>query len=264
MKWLTVLVLLLGSASVWAQDETDSDRFALQVGAFFLVDSNTDLALSSELAPLGTSLNLERDLDIEEDATAARIASYYRFNPHHRIDVEWYEFDRDGSRIIDREIVFSDQVFEVGGGIQSELDIGVSKLAYTWSFHHTDDVELGFTVGAIVLDYEMALRNVQTTIAVDEGVTAPLPVLGLRLDYTINPDWHLLFDLETFYLEVENEIRGSLDDMQLSLEYRPFRHVFFGLGANRLAMDLEVEDDDLRWNVGDLYRGVQLYVGFRF
>lgn len=258
-RTMVVAAALLISPFAGAQE----DRLAIRAGWYYLGDSDTAIGLRSDAAPIGTSVDFGRDLDVEETADALRIGGYYRFNPRHRIDFEWYSLEREGFRTTTREFTFRDQPVDLNSALDTSLETTVGKLAYTWSFYHTDEIELGFTAGAYVLGYDLQLNGTGGTVAVDESLTAPLPVLGLRLDYTIHPNWHLLFDLETFYLELDNSIRGSLDDFQVALEYRPGA-VFFGLGASRLAVDLKAEDDDLRWNVADLNRGVQAYVGVRF
>lgn len=266
MKWVSagVALALLSPLEAGAQEDELPDRFALNVGAFYILDSDTEFAAKSRTGVLGTSINFERDLSGDDSATAPRIRGYYRFNPHHRIDFSWYKIDRDGSRSVNREIRFGDATFPVNIGVESSVDMEIGKLAYTWSFYHVEKVELGLSIGAYIMSYEFALRNTSRTIVENKSINEPLPVFGLRMDYTINPRWHVLFDVETFYIELRDELRGSLDDLQLAVEYRPFRHVAFGASANRLAIDVKAEEHDYRGSVTDLYRGGQLYIGFRY
>lgn len=273
MKTVKTILLLagaglsgLGSSLANAQDEAqmESDRLSLRLGALYMGDNETEISARSRRTPLAATINFESDLDLDEAVTAPHLAGYYRFSPHHRVDFEWYRLEREGSRRIGREISLRDRVFNLGTDIESSIDTSVSKLAYTWSFHHTDDVELGVSIGAYALRYDVKLENRAAPLIADESVTAPLPVLGFMMDYRINPGWHVLFDYETFYIELDNDTRGSLDDIQLSLEYRPADNMFFGLGTNRLTLDLDLDDDGTRWDVSELYRGLQLYIGFRF
>jgi hypothetical protein len=260
---IMALAILLFPFAALAQDITN-DRFTFKVGAFYLEDSDTEIGVRREGAPIGTSVNFQRDLNVDNDVTTTFIGGYYRFNPRHRVDYEWYEFDRDGSRTITRDFTFRDQVYTLGASVKSSIETSVSKLAYTWSFHHTDDVELGFSVGLYGLKYDISVRNQTATFITEESATAPLPLLGFRLDYTINPRWHLLFDTEVFYIEIDDDINGSLNNNSFALEYRPFKHFTFGLGIDHLSIDLQFDDDDLRWNASDFYRGNHFYVGLRF
>lgn len=269
MKWIGagLAIALLSPQAVTAQEEGPTappDRFALNLGSFFLYDSDTDFSARSGTGAIGTSINFERDLSGDDGTTVPRIFGYYRFNPHHRIDFGWYKVERDGSRSIDRELVFGDATFPVSAGVESTITTELTKLAYTWSFYHVDKVELGASVGANVTSYEFSLDTDNQVINQRRSTSAPLPVFGLRMDYTINPRWHLLFTMESFYIEVGDKYRGSLDDFQLGVEYQPFQHVLFGASANRLAVDAEIDDGDYRGSISDLYRGAQIYVGLRY
>ncbi len=266
MRWRSagIAVAVVWPAAVWAQGEELPDRFALKLGAFYLHDSDTEFSARSGTGLLGTSINFESDLDGEDSVTGPLIRGYYRFNPRHRVDFGWYRVERDGSRRTSREITFGDTTFPVDVGVDSSIDTEVAKLLYTWSFYHVEKVELAASIGAQVMSYDFRLSNPRRTLVETKSVSQPLPVFGFRMDYTINPRWHLLFDVETFYIEFQDKLRGSLDDIQLSLECRPWRHVSFGASLDRLAINANVDETDYRGSVNDLYRGGQLYIGLHY
>lgn len=187
-----------------------------------------------------------------------------RFNPHHRLDFNWYKIDQDGSRSIGRELSFDDQVYFVGAEVSTSLKTEVAMLAYTWSFHHTDKVELAASLGAYAMRYEIELLERTTPLFAEESVTAPLPVFGLLVDYSISNSWNIIFDFKAFSLELDDETRGAMDELQLTLEYRLLKNVFIGGGINLRNVNLKLEDDDARWNVSGLSRGAQAYAGLRF
>jgi hypothetical protein len=64
---------------------------------------------------------------------------------------------------------------------------------------------------------------------------------------------------ETFYIEYDDFVRGSLIELEAGLDYRLFRN--FGLGASlsRLALDVNIDDDGENTDVTDLYRGAYVY-----
>jgi len=69
-------------------------------------------------------------------------------------------------------------------------------------------------------------------------VTAPLPVIGGRLDVALTPKWYLRSSMELFYLEFDS-FKGSLADTLLSAEYRPWKHFSLGLGLNSVRINVE-------------------------
>ncbi|HEX7044589.1 MAG TPA: hypothetical protein VF203_08235 [Burkholderiales bacterium] len=261
---MAATAMLLGVDAIDARADGDPDRFTLRLGAFRLAHSETEISARQEPIPFGTTVNFERDLNLEEEVTTPRVAGYFRFNPTHRLDYSWYRLEREGSRIIDRELSFGTGVFPIGTNVQSSLDFELGKLAYTWSFYRSDDVELGASFGAYLLSYKAAVRRAGSGTAVDVSVSSPLPMLGFRLDYSIGRRWHALFDFEAFYVELGEDTRGAIDDLQLALEYRLRRHLVLGVSVNRLVIDVTDNSDSLRWSISDLYRGEQIYVGVRF
>lgn len=238
------------------------DKFAVNIGGNYVWDSDTDFSARPSTGLVGTTINFERDLDGEERIAVPRIDGYYRFTPHHRIDFGWIRFDRDGSRTLSRDITFRDRTFSLATSLESEVDAAFSKVAYTWSFHHTPEVELGLTAGVVLTDYTVKLRGPRNEV--EESISEPLPTLGFRLDYAITPRWHAKVKTDSLYVELNNDLRGSLDSNSVAVEWRMARNVALGLGVERLAIDATVDDGDFRGKLADFYRSGRLYVGVRF
>jgi hypothetical protein len=238
------------------------DKFALDVGGNYVYSSDTQFSASRSTGIIGTAIDFERDLDGNERVGTPRVTGYYRFTPHHRVDFGWVRFDREGSRTIGRELSFEDTTFFLGTNVDSEIDAQFIKLAYTYSFHHTDKVELGVTPGAIWTDYSFKLRGPRN--AVSDSVSAPLPTLGFRIDYQISPRWHTKLGTDILYVDIGDKLQGSLDTSSLALEWRVARNVVLGAGLERWAVDATVDDGDFRGRLSDFYRSARLYAGVRF
>ena len=267
MKAGTVTLVLCG---VWillytkvAWSEPPPDRFSLKLGAYYVEDSNTEVEVRSTSGIVGTSLNLSRDLDTEKRVSGPRIEGYYRFNPRHRIDFAWFKLDRDGRRTLTRSFQFRNATFNINSKVDTSVETELWKLLYTWSFYRTDKVELGLSGGAYLLNYDLDLRS-SSGQAQRASLSQPLPVLGFRMDYAITPKWHALLGLENFYIELNDNFRGSAYDISAGVDYRAFKNVSFGLKANRLSIDATSESDDWRGSLIDLYRGGYAYVGIYF
>ncbi|MBZ2168725.1 hypothetical protein [Marinobacter sp. F4216] len=70
--------------------------------------------------------------------------------------------------------------------------------------------------------------------------------------------------MDSFYFDFRDEIRGSLLELQVGAEYRLLESFSIGASLSRLAIDVDVNDDDLNGTVKDLYRGARLYGAFFF
>ncbi len=253
--------MLFGTHPVAAQDYPDD--FALNVGVSYVRDADTEVSARSPVGVIGTSIDFERDLDGEDRVSPTWWNGYYRFTPHHRVDFAWIRFNREGSRSLEREVTFQGTTFSANASVDSEIESTFSKLAYTWSFHHTDEVELGLTLGAAFVDYAVELQGPLNQA--DAGVDVTVPTLGFRVDYEIGPRMHLSLKSDALYFDTsDEELEGSIDNTTLALEWRAVRNVVLGLGLDRLAVDAAVDDGDWRGRVSDFYRSTRVYAGLRF
>lgn len=266
MKRAGASVLAVMSSLALAQSDStmQSDRFAIYLSALYLWDTEMDVSARSAGTPLGATVNFERDLNLEESVTIPRLGGYFRISPHHRVDFSWYQLERSGVRFIDREFSFDDETYPVGADVSSEIKNELGQLSYTWSFHHTDEVEIGLSLGVYVIRYQVELVERTRPLITRESVSTPLPLIGLSVDYTISNRWHALFEFKTFSLEVDADTRGALDELQVTLEYRSTGKWFLGVGLNRFSLNLKLNNNHRAWTVSGLNNGVQAYVGFRY
>ena len=252
------LIILVHPAS--AQEYPDT--FAINIGNNSVWDSNSEISANSSSGLLGSTLNFKRDLNGDEQSNNFWLGAFYRFTPHHRIDFSWLRITREGDKVLSRTISFANREFTLDAKVNSEIDARFYKLAYTWSFYHSDIVELGLRGGIMWLDYYVKLQGLLNRKA-EQNFNDPVPTMGVLLDYAINPRWHVKYLSDSIYFNVNDKFRGSLDDSIISLEWRATPKYLLGLGASRTTIDGEIEGD-YRGKVVDFYRSLRLYFGARF
>ena len=91
-----------------------------------------------------------------------------------------------------------------------------------------------------------------------------LPVISVGFDIALSPKWFVRQQLDMFYLEI-SDYKGGIADIQLALEYLPWKNFGFGLGLDSLTVKVEAEDSgvpgvDFQGDIGFDTTGVQLYV----
>lgn len=232
------------------------DKYMIRVGAYFVDSSNTQFSINSNRGiGIGTSIDYNKDLGGEQRDTIPRLDIYYRFNDYHRIDFTSFSIDRSGERILTLDLDIGDQTFNVSESVNSKIDYTLYKLAYAYSFYHSSKVELSFTAGLNITTYDLDFRNGAGNKSESGGVTAPLPIFGLKMGYAITPAWSINYLMEAFAIEIEDKFSGSLTNFELSTEYRLFKNFALGAGIATLELDAEVSDDDLRGEVNDRYAG---------
>jgi hypothetical protein len=258
---LFVVVASFGGAQAVAGDEPkDAGPFARgfgYVGAFYVTQSSTEIRLFSTDLPLGARLNVEKDLGVRDSFTVPRMTLGWRFGKRHVLTGGYYDLSRDGVKRLDRTIELPGDIeFPVGVKVATTFTIRVSKLQYTYLFHRDEKVTLGIGAGLFVARLGAGLSitgNVgpqqQTPPAFHESITAPLPVFGFRLTYRITKKWGVFASSDWFLLNYNDQDKGILSDTQIYAAHRTFKHVGFAGGLNIQTFGVELEDDDLLWQL---------------
>lgn len=258
---IITLGLATGSA-VAAEDEAPTvafpDKYMLRLGAYIVDDSNTQFSLAGDLG-FGTVIDYQKDLGGESRNTIPRIDAYYRFNPRHRINFTAFSIDREGARTLAIDVVINDESFSASSTLNSDIKYTLYKLGYGYSFYHSPKVELSITAGLNVTTYDLKFESSAGNKIESAGFTAPLPMFGLHMGYAITPKWSVSYLTESFFLEYEDKIRGSLLNYELTTEYKLFKHFAIGAGLARMGTSVEVDDDDYRGKVSDSYRGYRVF-----
>lgn len=258
---LVLTGLISGSVSA-AEEEAAAfpDKYMLRLGAYIVDGADTQFSVSSDLGGLGTVLDYSRDLGGDSRDTIPRIDAYYRFNSRHAINFTSFSVDRKGSRtlLLDPPIVI-DGIDYAGGTINSQITYTLYKLGYAYSFYHSPKVELSITAGLNLTDYDLKFSDDTGAKVSQAGITAPLPMFGLRMGYAITPKWSVHYVAESFFIEFEDKLRGALINYELNTEYKLFKNFAIGAGLARIGSSLDVNDDEWKGSVSDSYRGYTVF-----
>ena len=218
-------------------------------------------------------MDLEEALGMEMENSVYRLGGYWRFtnNRRHRLDLSWFSFYRTGDKKITDQIVIEppgggeDIIIDPGTEVKSKFNLDIYQLNYSYSFIQDERLDIAAQVGLYIMPISLSLTAtglVETEG--DQNFTAPLPVIGLRLDLLIAPKWYLRTGAQAFYVEY-SDYTGSLLNFRSAIEYDPWQHVGFGLGFDALRLQVQADGDesipgmDLRGNVAFGYTGILLY-----
>lgn len=257
---LISLLLLCSSAGKAA--EPSADRFSVSLGAF-ITDRDTDARLDSDTLGMGTDIDFEEDLNLDTSGTVFRLDGYYRFNRRHRVDFAVFDLSRDASALIDEQIQFGDDIFDINTTVSANFDLLIIKAAYTWSFLVVDEGYLGLTAGLYTASTEASLSEPTAGSVESRDITAPLPVLGLRGEYEFAPRWTVRGSGEIFKIEVD-DVDGSLVDFYAGVDYQLMDRLALGLGYNSVTIEVDSTNSDFTGSLDWSYDGVLLYVKVGF
>lgn len=252
---------LLTTPAAMAQADDDT-KFSLSLG-LFVTDRESDTRLDGTEGTSGTDVDLEADLGLDSSDSVFRLDAIYRFNQKHRLDLSVFDLSRESSNVIQKDIEWNGTLFPIDTTVDSNFDLAIYKLAYTWSFMQRDKGFLGLTAGLYVAKIGTSLTGQEIGEQESSDVTAPLPVIGLRGRYEFTEKLSFRASGEIFGFKYE-DFDGSLYDLYAGLDYQLFKHVAIGLGINSVELDVGVDKQDFTGDLTWKYDGGLLFLKFDF
>jgi len=259
MSVVALMCLEMPTATAQADDDT---KFSLSIGVF-LTHRNNTTRVDGTLGMDGTVVDLEGDLGLNRSDSVFRVDGYYRFNQKHRLDFSVFDLSRSASKVIQKDIDWNDTLFPIDTTVDSDFDLAIYKIAYTWSFMRRDKGFLGLTAGLYIADFGTRLEVEAIGALESSDITAPLPVIGLRGQYDFTEKLSFRASGEIFALEYE-DYSGSLYDIYAGLDYQFFKHVAIGIGVNAVKLNIGVSKDRFNGDIDWRYDGALVYFKFDF
>ena len=219
-----------------------TDRFALR-GIYFQPSVETDLRFDTDLGTLGTPLTAEDDLGMDDELNQGRMELMFRMRPRHRMRVDFFKVDRFGDVILDREIIFGDEVFNVLDRVQSTLDWRMLGFTYTFSPLRFQRFELGTGLGIWLLEAEARGEVPARFIREEESQGGAAPSVALDAAWAISRRWALSLRAQYFRVS-RDDFSARLADYHADVQYRWHRNFAVGLGYTSLHIDAESTDED--------------------
>jgi len=255
---LTLWMALSAPAALAQAD--DYDRFSLSLGVFF-TDRETDTRLDSSLGAPGSDVDMEEILGLDKTDSVFRMDGVFRFAPKHQINISAFDLSRSSTARLLQDIEWRDTMFVVGTEMDSDFDLSIYKIDYTWRFMQRDQGYFGATAGLYIADFNIGITGSLLGQQEVGGATAPLPVIGFRGEYDFSERWSFRADAEIFFFEY-GDFDGSLHDVYAGLDYSFSEHVALGIGINSVKMDLGVTKTDLSGRLDWRYEGALLFLKF--
>ncbi len=277
-QWLTIplAVLLLGFGPAYAQGEPDwrswpmGERFAVNVGSFF-ANLDTKVRLDASDGSLGTGIDFEQDLGLDDTQTRIMAGAYWRFFKRHRLDVSYFDLDRSGDSSSTVNISFGDEVFQADLPINAFLDIEVFNLGYSYSILFDEKKELAVGLALSFQDLTAGLQGTvqgqPLEVSETSSVLAPLPTFTGRFSYAITPKWIVDTNIGYFTIEVDSggdELSGDIIAGNAGVRWQLLKHFHLGLLYQFFHVDVNTKGETKQLSVEYDYFGPVLFAGWSF
>lgn len=197
---------------------------------------------------LGTRLDLEQDLGLDDNDFRFIGGIGYRLNRRHGFDLSYFDLKRNAERTISRDFEFLDRVFSREASIGSSLNTEVWRLSYSYAFldnaRHRATAQVGIhytTISARIAGRTTAQGEASEKVSTD----TPLPVLGLGYAYRFSPRWMVELRGQIFRLRVE-DTDGRIDNFSAAVAVKAIPTLSVFAGYTYYLMDVDL--DKRRWH----------------
>lgn len=245
-QWLLAGCVLAGlclARAAHAQEEIASpfeDHFRLTSG-LLSTTTETELRLDADDGTPGTLVSGESDLGLREQSEQADVEAELRIRERHRVRFNYFRLDRTAAQVIDRQIQFGNDVFDVGDLAETRLDWREFSVTYGYTFLRRESFEVYGSFGVHLVEASAQGEVSAEDIREEETEAAPIPALGIGTLIRFSDRFH--FEARADYLKVSiDEFDGTLLDLRGAVLFRFNRNV--AVGAAYVLMEREATSED--------------------
>lgn len=215
---------------------------------------------TSDNAPL---VDFERDLGSPDSNMVFRGSAAVRFGKH-QFRAGYYKTTRESTKTIDRQIVWGDQVFNIGASVGSSFGTSFPELDYTYWFMASPKVALGGTLGVTLFGVEAGVNAAINSKSASKQIdtSAIVPLFGLEFR-GLPANW-LVVKAGGGYI---NDFNGtSVWRLGAGVEPRIYKSLWAGIAFDAIKFNVSKDAALFDLNAAGNYRvgGVQFYVRVGF
>jgi hypothetical protein len=251
------------------------ELYKLSIGTN-ITQFDTSVEINSRDGSISEEIDFEDDVGMDSRLNTGWISGWYRVGDNHRLKLTYIPFRRSAYAVSQNDIEINNSTIKAGAAISTDLRTDVFDFSYIYSLIHRPQIELGLSAGLYILRSDtqiLAAGEVQaegednptfrSDFASSQRIYAPMPLIGLSLDYEFSSHWRTHASLR--YLDVSiDEITGNVLAAELGLEYYFTRNWGLGASVGRLNIDVDVEGVVLQNAIKYGSYGAQIYGVFKY
>lgn len=259
---------VLACASTGALAEWPTDPYWVGLEYFYPTITST-ARLDSNSGNRGVTVNFEQDLDLSDRKGTPYLTLGMRLGERWRLQFEYYTLNRDGTKVIDRQIDWGDTTFPVGANIESKFDSTIYRLTGGYSFYKEANAEAGVGFGFHVTEFKTQLSG-QGTGPLGLGfqreqhdTLVPLPTIGLYGTYVFAEKFAVRGRVDWLSLNY-GDYDGSLVNWLGAVDWRFAKNWVTGVGYRFVNYKVGVTKSDFNGQVDYRFKGPTLFVNANF
>lgn len=266
---------LVATAPAMADVPDVPDHYRFYIGGVFAV-AYTDGGLGSADAGVAAGINFEDTFDMPESRDIVHAEFNWRINKgRHFIDVGYMGLNRDGTNTLEEDLEWGDFVYLANSEVTGRFKSTFPYAAWRYAFLDLPQVRISGSAGIDYLMLEAGVEarggvtdpnGVPVSGAVEEEVSlsAPVPQLGLQLDWALSKHLSVLMYLRQIYVNVAG-IDGGVGQSTARLNWWFSRHAGVAIGLDKQSIDLKsFETGSTQARFRYELRGFSLYLNLGF
>jgi hypothetical protein len=231
-----------GEALAQANDAT----WLIRAAAFF-PNVDTHVRADGSNGQVGTSIDFETDLGLEDSKTLPVLELEWRMAANHRLDLGYLNLSRSATSVLKGSISWQGQVYPINTTVTGEFDSRILALTYLYSFYHTPATEIAAGLGIHNANLKSSISAAGAAVAGSREVSAnaPLPVIALRANQRFTDAVSGELRYQWFGLKY-GDYDGSLHVVNATVAYYPWKNWGFEAGYAYNRYDIKVQKDTWR------------------
>lgn len=249
-------------------------RLYFSAGGYVINQSDMVVSLSDSDAGAGVSISPRDTLGLDIEQAVARLDGRYRFTEKHSLSFSLYRITSDGYKVTKKDFEWTDEdgdttVIKAGAELNSSYSNTIMKLAYDWSFYHSEKIELYTSAGLNIAQFKLDL-DIQSSVNGEDDLSAeninsslPLPTFGLGLNYRVNDAFYWYLKSQAFAIAFE-DVSAYYSNSQFGFEYQPFNYFGVGLSYSVDRQTVTEKNSKTKLSYNNGLRGINLYLSTYF
>lgn len=227
--------------------------------SFLGASFDTQLRIDPSLTVQGTQLSTEDDLGLDDSQFLVLGELTLLPGERHLVRLSGLSTRRSADTLLQRQIVFDDEIYNVNERVSSELNLTMFGLTYGYRLLTSNRAELAATLGIQIAEVEANAVVRSRVVREAESGVAPLPLLGLEGRFDFTPRWSMEARVQYLTADIE-EVDGSILDARAALTWRANPHLVFGLGYRSFTIDIDSADEGTPGMVDMSIAGPTLFI----
>jgi len=233
-------------------------QFDIKVGAFQdHIDSQVTRDTSNGVP--GFAVDIEEILGAPGEKTVLQLDGTLRFGHYHRLELGFFELNRNAVVTLENDINFGDELFIAGTEVDSHINAKTLTVSYGYSLIRDAQKEIGIMGGVHYTSVDTNIASAASGQAERSNAATPLPIIGAFASLFLKEKLTVNAKLQMFRSDF-GQYEGSMNYASIDIQRRFGEHVSVGMGYTIYDMKLRSRDSDVNGYLKIRHHGPAAFV----